>query len=316
LDEVELIHEALPDTNLGEINLSSSGVFPGKSFKPLFVSSMTAGHSGSLKINQVLAEVCQQRGWFLGVGSQRRQLSEREAGREWIQLREVAPQLPMVANIGVTQLCVSEVEEIQELVDSIEAMALFVHTNPLQEALQREGTPNFKGAVRAIEGLCQRLSVPVILKEVGCGFSPETLMRLQGLGLFAVDLAGKGGSHWGRIEGLRDADEGILRRASESFKDWGHSSVESLVWARGKELDYHLWASGGVKNGLDVAKYLALGARAVGFARSALERCVEGPESLSRWMELVEFELKVATFCTGSKCVDDLGKRSPWRVKG
>ena len=153
---------------------------------------------------------------------------------------------------------------------------MIVHTNPLQECIQPEGTPHFKGGLQALENLCRDLAVPVILKETGCGFSRKTLEKLKGVGLAAVDVSGKGGTHWGRVEARRLPAGHVREAAGESFADWGHTTVDSLMAARGVEWPRELWASGGVRNGLDAAKLIALGADLVGLAKPVLEAALKG----------------------------------------
>ncbi len=328
LDRVRLIHEALPDFDFSDINIRQR-IFRRETKQnlvvnsPIFISSMTAGFEGSLQLNAVLAEAAQNCNWLMGVGSQRKELnkelklSDFGAESEWVKLRAKAPKALLAGNIGISQL-ITHGDRIQGLVDSLGAVALFVHTNPLQEALQPEGTPQFKGSLQAIEKLCSRLSVPVILKEVGCGFSKATLRRLANTGLAAIDLSGLGGTHWGRLEGMRCPEDSLQKKASQVFANWGNSTVQSLLWAKEvkqeikeelkqetkKDMDFEVWASGGVRSGLDAAKLLAMGANMVGVAKPLLEAALQGPEKVVEVMKQMEFELKVAMFCTGVPNLD------------
>jgi len=174
--------------------------------------------------------------------------------------------------------------------------------NALQEVIQPEGTPTFTGGIKALRALATRLSVPLILKETGCGFSPRTLEKIRGLKLAAVDVSGLGGTHWGRIEGVRAERGGdsLRARTAETFANWGVTTVES-VRAAAKILpkSTEIWASGGVRTGLDAAKFISLGATRVGFAKPALEAALLGERELAVWMETVEFELRTALFCAG-----------------
>lgn len=298
LDRVHLWHDALPELDLEEVRIESLCLGrPAKT--PFYVAGMTAGHPDAFELNRRLALACQRRGWAMGVGSQRRELADSSAAREWPRLREEASGLTLFANLGLSQLIGAPVERVQELVDSIGAEALVVHVNALQEALQPEGTPRFKGGLAALKKLCAGLDAPVVLKETGCGFSAPTLERLNGVGLAAIDLSGLGGTHWGRIEGARAPEGSLLNAAAETFRDWGESTVDSLLAARKTLSGVELWASGGVRSGLDAAKLLALGAERVGYAKPALEAALAGQEALENWMALQEYELRVALFCTG-----------------
>jgi isopentenyl-diphosphate delta-isomerase len=308
LDSIQLIHEALPNLNLTEVSLETK-FWQQKAASPLFISSMTAGHHQGEAINLTLAKVAAKNRWPMGVGSQRRELTDPAAKAEWQRLRKIAPNALLMGNVGLSQLIEVPLKAVLGLVDSLEACALFVHANALQEALQPEGTPNFKGTLKALEKLCKASEVPVVLKETGCGFSKDTLRRLKNVGLSAVDVSGFGGTHWGRIEGGRAGDS-MAAKAAETFKDWGISTVDSLLQAGGLSLE--IWASGGIRSGLDAAKAIALGAKKVGFAKPALVAALDGEEALERWLKLMEFELKVALFCTGSASPEALRKGKRW----
>ncbi|OQW53691.1 MAG: type 2 isopentenyl-diphosphate Delta-isomerase [Proteobacteria bacterium SG_bin7] len=314
LDQIDLIHDALPEINFDQVNPTVKTLGTELSV-PMFVSSMTAGHSGSININEVLATVCSRRNWLMGVGSQRRELHDISAQSEWKRIRKIAPKVKLVGNIGISQLVISNMTDIQRLVDGLEATAVFVHTNPLQECFQPEGTPRFADGIRALEKLCREVRVPVILKEVGCGFSVSTLKKIKNIGLTAVDVAGRGGTHWGRIEGYRSQSNSLLYQAAQTFKDWGISTVESLRNGKAVNPDYELWASGGVRSGLDAAKLVAIGANLVGMARPILESAVEGEISLDKKMQRFEYEFKVAMMCTGAKTLADLQTGERWKLK-
>jgi len=227
LQNIELIHEALPDLDFSDIQTKTFSL--GKlDPHPFFVSSMTAGHPGSFEINHRLASVAAHRGWVMAVGSQRKELFDNNASQEWVHLKKKIPNIRLMGNIGISQLIKTPLADIQKLVDTLEAEALFVHTNPLQEVLQPEGTPQFKGCYEALNTLCNTLDTPVILKETGCGFSKKTLSRLKESSLSGIDISGFGGTHWGRIEGGRSTKGSVFSSASLVFKDWGVSTVEAL----------------------------------------------------------------------------------------
>lgn len=312
LEKVTLVHEALPDIDFAQCDISTYSL-QHKLATPFFVSSMTAGHQDAMLINQRLAEACQQTGWAMGVGSQRRQLFDVDAANEWKTIKQNNADVHFYGNIGISQLITYSIENIQKLCDSIAAKALFVHCNPLQECIQPEGTPQFAGAYHAIEKLCQHIQLPVIIKETGCGFSQNTLMRLNQIGIAAVDVSGFGGTHWGRIEGDRTTDT-ILKCTSETFNNWGISTLQSIINANVVKPHYEIWASGGIRTGLDTAKYLALGANRSGIAKPMLEAALISTEAVINRMQCFEYELKTALFCTGSVRIADLRGTDKWQL--
>lgn len=313
-DELELLHDALPELDFQTLTLSTQTL--SQNWKtPFFVSSMTAGNKRSVSLNSVIAEACSVQQWPFAVGSQRRELFDTEAAFEWKQLRTQFPNVHYFGNLGLSQLIQTPIPKIQSLAEGLEARVFFIHTNALQEVLQKEGTPQFCGGLHALEKLCKSLNIPVVLKETGCGFSAKTLARIKNTGVAAVDVSGFGGTHWGRIEGARHLSDSMLREVSETFAGWGISTVQSLLNARLAEVNYEVWASGGIRNGLDAAKALALGASAVGFAKPVLENALVGSDQLIRWMQAREYELKVALFCTGMGSVQELREKQPCRQR-
>lgn len=312
LDRVLLIHEALPDLNFKNVSLAQISLKT-KCKTPFLVSSMTAGHDKSTELNVLLARACQERGWRMGVGSQRRELNDLAAAAEWKSLRKSAGKVQLLGNLGLAQLIKTKTSAIERLVDSLEATAMIIHLNALQECLQPEGTTDFKGGLKAIEKLCKNLSVPVIVKETGCGFSHSTLKRLKGTGIAAVDVSGLGGTHWGRIEGDRAPSDDVRYAAALSFANWGIPTVDSVADAVSIKPKYEVWASGGVRSGLDAAKLLAMGASIVGFAKPILEGALAGEEVLIQRMATFEFELKTALFCTGSEDIQELQRKKVWK---
>jgi isopentenyl-diphosphate delta-isomerase len=314
-DRIHLRHEALPNLNFSELQLETK-FFSYLAASPCFVSSMTAGHANGEALNLTLARVASSRRWPMGLGSQRRELTDPNAKEEWKRLRRMAPNGFFLSNLGLSQLISTKPEKVLSLVHSLEAGALIIHTNPLQECLQPEGTPQFKGGLKALEKICKASPVPVILKETGCGFSRDTLRRLARVGLAAIDLSGYGGTHWGRIEGGRAPAESTQQSAARTFAAWGESTADSLAHAAalGKPLaKTEIWASGGIRSGLDAAKAIAMGARKAGFAKPALEAALGGEATLDSWMQRIEYELKVALFCSGVASPEQLRKDKPWR---
>ncbi len=312
LDRITLVHEALPDLNFASVSLSQTSLKK-KCSTPFLISSMTAGHDKSTELNKVLARACEARGWRMGVGSQRRELGDLEAASEWKALRKSAGKVQLLGNLGLAQLIKTKISAIERLVDSLEATAMIIHLNALQECLQPEGTPEFKGGLKSIEKLCKILSVPVIVKETGCGFSAKTLKRLKNTGVAAVDVSGLGGTHWGRIEGDRNAAGDVRAQAAKTLENWGISTVDSVIDATALKPKYEIWASGGVRSGLDAAKLLAMGASVVGFAKPVLEAALKGEEALQHRMATFEYELKTVLFCTGSQNIAELQSKKVWK---
>ncbi|MBC7371987.1 MAG: type 2 isopentenyl-diphosphate Delta-isomerase [Bdellovibrionaceae bacterium] len=314
LSHVQLIHEALPDMNFQEVDPSTS-FFSRKLSLPIFVSSMTGGHEKAPEMNAHLARLSSDKQLLMGVGSQRRELSDPDASLEWKSIRAKAPNALLIGNLGIAQVIRTPVDQIRGMLDSLQAEALFVHLNALQECLQPEGTPEFRGGYAAIENLVQKLSVPVIVKEVGCGFSVTTLKRIYGLGVYAVDVSGLGGTHWGRVEGYRSESEELLFQVAETFKDWGLSTVQSLLSAKEINENYTVWSSGGVRDGLQAAKLLAMGSNMIGIAQPWLKAALsEAPEkAVNELFEKLKLELKIAMFCTGTAKIENFRTKKVWK---
>lgn len=306
LEHLQFHHEALPDLDFSDITITTQCLGQTRT-KPFFVSSMTAGHQRGVHINRTLALACETMGWAMGVGSQRRQLLDDNAEVEWLRLRDLAPDVMLFGNIGLAQIINTPVAKIQQLASSIQAAGMIVHLNPLQECLQPEGTPNFRGGEAALNELAKQLNVPVIVKETGCGFSQKTLARLMQYPLGAIDISGLGGTHWGRIEGQRATDE-KTKTAADTFKNWGVTTVQSMTYALAQAPACEIWASGGVRSGLDAAKLFALGANMVGLAKPMLATALDSYDATCEAMRRIELELKIAMFCTGSATLAALGE--------
>lgn len=308
-DRLTLIHEALPDLDFEDISIEGSRLGAPVS-KPFLVSSMTAGHQDAAKINEYLIAACAEQGWAMGVGSQRRELTDKNAAFEWQPLRLKYPTVSLFSNLGIAQLIHSPLSQIQRLTDALQADALIIHCNALQESIQPEGTPSFKGCWQALADLVKGLAMPVVLKETGCGFSEATLRRLNDMGVAAVDVSGLGGTHWGRIEGHRAVNDPLRHKAAQTFAHWGIDTVQCLINALAVNPRFEVWGSGGVRNGLDAAKLFALGAKTVGFAQPLLRAALQSTEEVLAVMASIEYELRVAMFCTGSRTLNDLKEKA------
>lgn len=316
--QIRLFHKALPEMDFKDIDLTTKIFDQLEVASPIFISSMTAGHSDSSKINHVLFEACVERNWLMGVGSQRRELFDDSAKEEWKKRKQLYPNLKVFGNIGLPQLIESGTGQVLKLIDHLEPVAFVVHLNPLQEALQEEGTTNFNNGWMALQDLAKVSPVPVIVKETGCGFSLQTLAELCKIQqLYAIDVAGFGGTHWGRIEGGRSKNP-VLIRAAETYSYWGHSTAESLDYFfknYEKMKNKKCWASGGIRNGLDVVTCLSMGAEMVGIAQPFLEAALEGTEKVLELMSILEYETKVGLFCTGHTDPVSCQKNGVWEWK-
>lgn len=313
-DRIELLHDALPEINFEDVKLNVQSL--GRDCPtPFFVSSMTAGHKQGEGINKRLAKACEETGWRLGVGSQRRELSDQNAQKEWAKIRKLAPGMRFLGNIGLSQLIETNRDDIHRLIVNLEPEAFIVHLNPLQECLQGEGTPQFKGGIDAIQRLTEEIKIPVIVKETGCGFSINTIKKLKKTKIAALDVAGLGGTHWGRVEAARLEKSDYRARSGEVFGDWGHGTVESLLTAMDEGLNCEFWGSGGVRDGLDAAKLIALGANQVGVAMPMMVAAQKGTREIVELMKSFEFELKTALFCTGQRTIKEIQHSKVWRWK-
>ena len=311
LDRVELTHDSLPDFNFDEVEIRSH-FFGEPIHTPFFIAGMTAGHQDAERLNDRLAMFAAKHDWIFGVGSQRRDIDSSYEDAFVLDLKKRYPTLKLIANLGITQLIeLDQKKNISKLLDLTERMkanALAIHLNPLQEAIQVEGTPHFKGSLLALENLRESLKIPLVLKETGSGVSTAFLKRVKHLDFSAIDVSGLGGTHWGRIEGARAPEGSIAAELGETFKAWGVSTVHSILNSVEvlEDTETEIWASGGIRTGLDAAKCFALGAQRAGFARPALEAAMQSDETLEQWMKTKEMELKTALFCTHPRTLADL----------
>jgi isopentenyl-diphosphate delta-isomerase len=300
-DSVDFVHYSLPEIDFNEIVASTK--FLGKPFKaPFIISSMTGGYAGAEKINRDLAAACEKMGIGLGLGSQRAMLEDPSLKKTFF-VRDVAPKIFLGANIGAIQLRDYGAKKIEALVSAVEADALFVHLNPLQEAIQPEGDRNWKGCLAAIGKACDGLNVPVIAKETGAGINGEAARELVAAGVKAIDVSGAGGTSWSAIELYRKG-----AGAGRAFWDWGNPTAECLRECSAA-VKVPIIASGGVRSGLDAAKAIRLGASMASAALPFLKAHQQGGEKAVE-AEIRRFaeELKMAMFLTRSKNLAELRK--------
>lgn len=304
-DRFDFEHDALPDVDLDQIDLSVN--FLQKNLRiPFIASSMTGGPAQGGIINRNIAEAAQAMGFAMGVGSQRIAIGGGSGHGLDLSVRKIAPDIALYANLGAVQFVSGmSVDDARRAVDSIAADALILHFNPLQEALQKGGDVNWKGVASAVEKVCRTLPVPVIAKEVGAGISLPVARRLRDLGIAAIDVAGTGGSSWAAVEGLRH-DEPASRSLGEVFRDWGMPTAHCLATIHADMPDMALIASGGIRDGLDGAKAICLGATLAGQAGAMLRAATLGVDEVIAHVKAFEQALRIACFCTGSKNLAEL----------
>lgn len=300
------MHQALPEVNLGDVCMHVT-VFGKRLGAPLLISSMTGGTDQAAYINRNLAEAAQVQRVAMGVGSQRAGI-EHDSVRQTFRVRDVAPDVLLFANLGAVQFNYGyTVDQCQRAIDMIDADALILHLNPLQEAVQPEGDVNWRGLLAKIGEVCARLDKPVIVKEVGWGISAQTARRLLEAGVSAIDVAGAGGTSWSQVE-MHRAPTDRLRRLAGAFANWGIPTAASLVATAqvraelGRD-DVHLFASGGIRTGQDIVKCVALGADLVGLAAPFLKAAMESAEAVAEEMDILTAEARIAMFCSGVETI-------------
>ncbi len=307
LEEYQFVHEALPELNLDDVDTSLT-VFGKRVSAPILVSSMTGGTEEAGTINRRLAEAAQDVRVAMGVGSQRTALEHPDQA-ETFQVRKYAPDILLFANLGAVQLNYGYgVDECRRAVEMIEADALYLHLNPVQEAVQEGGDTDFSGLARKIEEVCRGVGVPVVAKEVGWGISERTARLLADCGVSAIDVAGTGGTSWSQVEMHRAASE-FTRQLAATFVGWGIPTAESIQRVRDATPSMMVFASGGLKDGLDIAKCIALGATLGGMAGNFLRAAAVSPESASEMMRLVKRQIQVTMFATACGNLEALRKK-------
>ena len=311
LEAFRFRHQALPELNLNAVNPQHQLL--GKILTaPILISSMTGGTARAHQINQRLAEAAQARGLAMGLGSQRTALEAPEVAFTF-QVRNVAPDILLLANLGAVQLNYGyTVDHCRRAVEMIEADALILHLNPLQEALQADGNWDWSGLLPKIAQVCRQLPVPVIAKEVGWGIGGDLARRLCEAGVAAIDVAGAGGTSWSQVELYRAPTE-RLRRLARAFADWGLPTAVALAECHAALPGVPLIASGGIRTGLDVLKCVALGADAVGLAGPFLKAAAVSTEAVLDTIDTLVEEIRIGMFCAGAGSIDEL--RQPGRLQ-
>lgn len=307
-ERLHFVNQGLPEIDLSSVD-TSLNIFGKKLAAPLIISSMTGGTMEAEQINLRLAETAQEKAIAMGVGSQRAAIADPETIQTF-QVRRAAPDALLFANLGAVQLNYGySIDQCRQAVDMIEADGLILHLNALQEALQPEGDSNFSDLLVKIETICRNLPIPVIVKEVGWGISGDTARQLADAGVAAIDVAGAGGTSWSQVEMHRMKD---LRRAAiaAAFRDWGIPTAESIRQVRAAVPNLPIIASGGLRNGVEIAKTIALGASLAGMAGPFLKAAARSQEDTVALVDDVITELRIAMFAAGAADLIRLGQLS------
>jgi isopentenyl-diphosphate delta-isomerase len=300
-DGIELVHRALPEISLQQVDTSC--FFLGKRLAfPFVISSMTGGNTKQLiELNRVLSLAAEECQVAMGVGSQRIALSDSQAV-ESFELRKYAPTVPLIANIGAVQLNYGlQLEQVGEMISMLEADAIYLHFNPLQEVIQPEGDTDFSSLADKVQALVEAVDVPVIAKEVGCGFSLPDLMLLKQAGIRWIDVAGRGGTSWSRLENHRRQSKGLDDDLGIVFQDWGIPTPE-VIRLVAQYPEFKVLASGGLRNGIDMVKSLILGADMCAMAAPLLECAKQGVEQTVEKIQQLQQEFRLGLFLLG--CAD------------
>jgi len=304
LEHYRLIHQALPEISLEQVNLGQT-LFGKHQPVPVFISSMTGGTDETARVNRNLAIAAQEVGLAMGVGSQRIAIEDKSTLPSF-KIRNYAPDILLFANLGAVQLNYGySVDECRYAIDMIQADALVLHLNPLQEALQPEGNHDFSNLLEKITLVRKGLHVPLIVKEVGWGISIQAAQMLFDAGVDAVDVAGAGGTSWSQVERYRINDS-EKSQTTEAFIDWGIPTADSLQNVRKVSKDWITFASGGLQNGIEIAKCLALGASLGGMARKFLKAGYESSDKAIQVMQMIVDQIRVTMFASGASRLSDL----------
>ncbi len=310
---VRLIHNPLPEMDLDDVDLSVEFCFTGKRLRyPLMITGMTGGHPDVAWINGELASLAEEYGIAFGVGSQRAAIEDPRVSNTYSIAREKAPNAVIVANIGAPQISREYgVKEAKRAVEMVKADALAIHLNPGQEAFQDEGDPYYSNVLEGIKDIADRLDVPVIVKETGTGIPYEVVKELRAIGVKCIDVSGLGGTNWIKVEVLRSKTRyGEARKPAGPLSDyWGNPTAISIIEARLAAPDSFIIGSGGIRNGLEAVKAIALGADIAGIALPVLRALLNGGKaSAKRLIEGIIYQVKAAAFMTSSKRLYDLWK--------
>jgi isopentenyl-diphosphate delta-isomerase len=307
LENFSFLHQAVPEINLKDINLGISIL--GKSLQaPILISSMTGGTAEAMQINLTLAAAAQHTGIAMGLGSQRAAIENPELAKTY-HIRKTAPDILLFANLGAVQLNYGyTIAECRRAVEMVEADGLIFHLNPLQEAVQPEGDTNFSGLLKKIEAVCRDLPVPVIVKEVGWGISGNVAQQLWDAGIAAIDVAGAGGTSWTQVE-MHRAKNPFQARLAKTFINWGIPTADSIIQVKNACPEMPIIASGGIYDGLDIAKSIGLGASLGAMARPFLKAAQVSVEQTIQTIQQISLELQVTMFAAGAAHLEELKEK-------
>lgn len=316
---VHLIHYACSEISPDTVNLKTR--FLNHEFKiPIMIEALTGGCSEAKRINKILAEACQEAGVGMYVGSQRAALKDPSLTETYSITRKVAPDIFLVANIGAAQIVSEEgVKDALRAIEMIEADAISIHLNLAHEILQPEGDTSFRGLLRALEKLREEVDIPIIVKEVGFGISKEAALKLSKTGISAIDVAGRGGTSWAKIEWFRLKSRGLELKAKIAMhmREWGIPTAASILEVRTVLPNIPLVGSGGVRTGLDIAKVIALGANIAGIGLPFLKYAYfGGKKKVLEYISELEEELRAVIALTGFKSVDEFRGKAPYVIVG
>ena len=308
LECIKFVHQALPESSLDEIDLRTN--FLGKTFSfPFLIEGMTGGTELGANINRNLAEAAEELNIPMMVGSQRVALKNPDTEWTFRIARETARDIFLIANIGAPQLPELSIKDIEKIISMIEADALAIHLNPLQEVIQPEGDINYKGIVPKIKEIADHFGIPVIVKETGNGISKETASLLAKTNIKAIDVAGAGGTSWAAVEyyRARKSKDTLRSRLGKIFWSWGIPTAASIIEARnGVGSGIQIIASGGIRSGIDIAKAIAIGADFAGAAKPLLKPAMESADNVKKVIEELMYELRITMFLVGAKTIKDL----------
>lgn len=325
-EDAIFIHKALPEINRQQIDLSTT-VFGHKFAAPLIAGAITGGTQEATKINATIAEAIEELGLGMGLGSQRAALEDKKLEESFAVARKKAPSAFLIANIGGVQLVNGYgLKEVKKAMNMIEADALAIHLNALQETAQPEGQTNFAGILEKVGQIAEELDKPIIVKETGAGIAAEEAKKLQAAGAKGIDVSGAGGTSWAAVEYYRakELQDAFRRRLGDLFWDWGIPTAASVVEVS-QTVSIPVIASGGVRNGVDVAKALALGSSLTSLSQPVLRAAVKGVQETRGMLSLLMDELRNVMFLVGAESIEALckvpvvmvGRTSEWlRVRG
>lgn len=312
-ENYQFMHQALPEINLSDVT-TEVDLFGKTLSSPVFISSMTGGTELANQINMNLAEAAQEHNIAMGLGSQRAAIEDDALAASY-QVRRLAPDILLFANVGAVQLNYGyTAEHCQRAVDMVEANALILHFNVLQEAVQPEGDVDWRGLLKKVEQVARQVEVPIIAKEVGWGFAEETVSQLVDAGVSAIDVAGAGGTSWSEVEYHR-APTAFHAKVAAAFANWGIPTADAIQYAAAAAPHLPILASGGLRDGIDVAKSIALGATLTGLAGPFLKAAAESADAVDEFIKTLQAQLHIAMFCSGVTSISALQNVPLYPVK-